>query len=644
VTPGSDSRPGILIVEDERLVAKDLQQTLNELGYDAYAMVASADEALAASAERCPDLVLMDIRIKGRLDGVALAALLRSRFGIPVVYLTAHADYATISRAKLTEPHGYLIKPVRKAELGSAVELSLHRHRVECQLRERERWFATTLHSIADAVITVDLKGQVTFMNPAAETLLGQSAEQAKGQAIREVLRLCDEEQHAIDETPLERALREGHAVTLPQALLVDAAEMRHPISDSAAPVVQDGKTLGAVMVFRDVSQEQRLRRQLELADRLASLGTLAAGVAHEVNNPLAVISANTEYAMAALSDDHSTLPGGAEVLRALRDSLHETREAAARISRIVADLRLFAHPGDSGERFGTVVVERALRWALRVTAHELRHRARIVTEFHTVPAVRGDETKLGQVFVNLLVNAAHAMDVGRADENMLSATVDRDDEGRVVVSIRDTGCGMPPEVMRRIFDPFFTTKAVGKGVGLGLALSHGIVAGMGGSIEVESEERKGSLFRVRLPAGPPLGARRSEVPRAEVRAGRRGRLLIIDDDALVRSAVQRSLEREHEVITAEGGHEALALLGAGEDFDAVVCDVMMPNMTGPEFYQRLLARRLDYARRVVFLTGGITEARIEAFLQSVPNPRLVKPFTVAALRESLQMVLEPVP
>jgi CheY-like chemotaxis protein len=164
----------ILIVEDERIVAKDLQQTLAGMGYDAFAIASSADEALARASARCPDVVLMDIRIKGQRDGVEAAEILRARFGVPVVYLTAHADDATIERATRSEPYGYLLKPVKAAELRSAIEVSIYRHAMEKRLREREKWFSTTLRSLSDAVMTVDLAGNVSFMNPAAEQLTGE--------------------------------------------------------------------------------------------------------------------------------------------------------------------------------------------------------------------------------------------------------------------------------------------------------------------------------------------------------------------------------------------------------------------------------------------------------------------------------------
>ena len=225
----------ILIVEDERIVARDLQQTLVELDYDVFAIASSAEQALARASETCPDIVLMDIRIRGNLDGIATAQILRDRFGVPVIYLTAHSDDATLERAKITEPHGYLIKPVKPAELRSAIEVSLYRHAMELRLRERERWFSTTLCSIADAVISVDLAGNVTFVNPAGEALMGCKSEDALGRPANEILRLLDEHDNLQLDTPLDVVLRERREVQMFDGNLMTASREIRAISDSAA-------------------------------------------------------------------------------------------------------------------------------------------------------------------------------------------------------------------------------------------------------------------------------------------------------------------------------------------------------------------------------------------------------------------------
>jgi PAS domain S-box-containing protein len=633
--------PSVLIVEDERIVAKDLQQTLAGLGYDAFAIAASADEAIARATERCPDVVFMDIRIKGKRDGIETAQVLRSRFDVPVVYLTAHADDATIARAKKTEPLGYLMKPVRAADLRSAIEVSLYVHEMEKQLRERERWYATTLCSMADAVIAVDLMSNITFVNPAAEQLIGMKRDEVLGQPVQAVMQLVDPQARALLETPLETALREERSVMISEVGLVNAATGAvRIIGDNAAPVVDGGRMLGAVMVFRDVTEEKRIQKQLELADRLASLGTMAAGVAHEVNNPLAVVVANAAFVDEELGrclEDlarNDNRPGEAvrgrfdEISRALAD----LQSAGSRIGRIVADLRAFSRPV---ARTGRADVIQAVEWAIRATATELRHRAGLVTALDAAPAVTGEESRLGQVFVNLLINAAHAIAPGHASENQVRVSTRTDEAGRAVVEIRDTGSGIPDSIRDRIFEPFFTTKPVGSGTGLGLSICTGIIHSFGGEIQVQSRAGEGTTFRVIL---PPAAEEEREQPPAAATA-RRGRILVVDDEEMVLRAIKRVL-RDHDVVCLPGAREALALLDAGERFDIILSDVVMQVMSGIDFYEALLRRHPELARSLVFLSGGAISTRMEDFLRAVPNLRLEKPIEVAHLLDTVRRLL----
>jgi PAS domain S-box-containing protein len=637
--------PSVLIVEDERIVAKDIQQTLKELGYDAFAIASSAEEAIARASERCPDIVLMDIRIKGRCDGIETAEILKTKFAVPVVYLTAHADEGTIARAKKTEPHGYLLKPVKSAELRGVIEVSLYKHEMEKRLRERERWFSTTLRSIADAVITVDLAGNVTFMNPEAEALTGMKAAEVLGRSASDVLRLLDEQAKALGDTPLERVLREHQRVSLLEAGLRNAATGAvRSISDSAAPVLDEERMLGAVMVFRDVTEQKKMQKQLELADRLASLGTMAAGVVHEVNNPLAVVVTNAAFIgeemkqhRTALADAGFRLAPEAEGrLNEITQAIGDLQSAGSRIARIVADLRGFSRPATATSGRADVVA--AIDWAVRATAHELRHRAQLVTKLNHVPMVEADEGRLGQVFVNLLINAAQAISPGNADRNEVCVQTAVDESGRVRVEVRDTGGGIPEDIQKRIFEPFFTTKAVGSGTGLGLSICHGIVTSLGGEIEVESEVGKGTIFRILLPPGR---KQQTEAPTPAAVAPRalQGRILVVDDEDMVLRAIARIL-RGHDVVCTASAREALALLERGAQFDLLFSDLTMPTMTGIEFYEELLRRSPDVARRVVFLSGGAITSKVEDFLQSVPNVRIEKPFEVSNLLETVQHLL----
>jgi PAS domain S-box-containing protein len=635
------SSPRILIVEDERIVANDIQQTLTELGYQVSAVASSADEALERARESIPDLVLMDIRIQGPVDGIAAAALLRDRYGVPIVYLTAHADQATIERAKRTEPLGYLMKPVQPAELRSTVELSLHRHGVEQRIREHERWLETTLRSIADAVVCADPAGRVMFLNPAAETLLATSAAAAIGRPLDDLIA----EQPAAPRRGVRLGAPADHGIPVERRLKIAGRE--HVVSQTMSLVIEDRQILGRVMVLRDITEQRRLERRLEMADRLASLGTMAAGVAHEINNPLIAVTANLAFVREKL-DELTADPAPGETapadpaavrrqLEGLRDAVADSQSAAHRIARVVADLKVFARPPEEQPRRADVGI--SLDWAIRTTAHELRQRARLVRELGTLPAVRGDEARLGQVFVNLLINAAHAIEPGAADRNLVrvSGALVGD---RVVIEVHDTGVGIPDDVRPRIFEPFFTTKPVGVGTGLGLFICHSIVESMGGTLTLDSRAGAGSTFRVALPVAspsPPVA-----VPSVVVTpvAGARAKVLVIDDEPLVLRVVTRILERDHEVTAVESATAALEVLARRDDFDVLLCDVMMPVMTGIELYRRLEVEHPRLARRIVFLSGGAVTAEAEEFLRETASHRLDKPVGIDKLQAMVREML----
>jgi PAS domain S-box-containing protein len=625
----------LLVVEDERVVAKDLQRTLISFGYDVPLTVASAEDAIRAAAERCPDLVLMDIRIKGDIDGVAAAELLRSRFDVPVVYLTAYADDATIERAQRTEPHAYLLKPVKADELRSAVQIALYKHDADRRLHERERWFSTTLRSIGDAVISTDAGGHITFMNPVAETLTGYTTEQVHGRPLSEILKLLDAATKTAITDPIERVLRTGKIVEMDGRLITREGQER-VIADSAAPIRDEqGTLLGVVVVLHDVSEARRLQRKLEFAERLASLGTLVAGVAHEINNPLAVIVSNLDFALQTLTARVDLEPAG--WLVELRDAMREAQEGAARVTRIVSDLRFFSRP-TSDQQMRTDV-NRALRSCLDMVAHELRGRARVITEFQDVSAVLANETRLSQVFVNLLLNAVHALDASDPAANQVRVRTSMDSAGRVVVEVADSGRGMSDAVIQKMFDPFFTTKDVGQGTGLGLSICHGIVKSLGGEIQVESQLGSGSCLRVLLPAAapeelePPLAASRSN-------ARPTARILVVEDEELVRKTILRTLGTEHQLTMVEGAPEALALIESGKRFDVILCDLMMPCVTGMELHKVLLDRYREQANRMVFVSGGAFVPEAVSFLRAMETRHLEKPFSPATLRAKVDEVL----
>lgn len=624
----------IMVVEDEILIAQDIRRILTGFGYDVLPLVATGSDALSTAEAGSPDLVLMDIKLKGSMDGIETAARLQEKHRTAIVYLTSHSDETTLARAKQTNPFGYILKPFTDRELRMCIEVALSKQELESRLIAGERWFSTTLQSIGDAVIATDEREVIKFINAAAETLTGWLTSDAVGRKLGDVVHLVDR-----DNKPLPGAvsagLQSGFTAMLPHGSeIVSKSGRRLPIDDTATVIKDDrGAVLGRVVVFRDITDRVKMEKRLAFSERLSALGTMAAELAHEINNPLAYVTLNVTFVLDALA---AVGPDGAQEFRPSREHVEELRKALQEASagcatarKIVQDMRKFARV-ESGART-LVDLPDVLNAAARMTANAIRHHALLRFVYGTTPFVEADEGQLIQVFTNLLVNAYHAIGEGSCTEHEIRVVTYTDEGGRAVVEVHDTGCGIPRENLSGIFDPFFTTKRADEGTGLGLSICQGIVTGLGGRITVDSEVGRGSIFRVVL---PPARRRREEPdsPPALASSPLRGRILIVDDEVALGTALGRVLQREHTVVVEADAREALARLGK-EDFDVIFCDLMMPGMSGIEFYETLARSNPAAARRVVFMTGGAFTARSKSFLASVANVSMAKPFDVESLR-----------
>jgi PAS domain S-box-containing protein len=506
-------------------------------------------------------------------------------------------------------------------------------------MRELTVNLATTLDSIGDGVIATDVTGTITRMNRVAEQLTGWTRETAIDRPFSEVFAIIDQETRHPTQSPVDCVLHRGVESGIPsRTLLVRKDGSEIPIADSCAPIRNNDAVIsGAVLVFRDLTgqrkteaTEAQYQQQLILADRMASVGTLAAGVAHEINNPLTYVTANLDLAIEELR----ALSGGSASgrMKDLEELLLEAREGTARVSKIVRGLKTFSRIEE--ERRSVIDLIPVLDLSINMAFNEIRHRARLVKQYGSLPLVEADDARLGQVFINLLVNAAQALPAGSSDENEIRIVTSTDVLGRAVIEVTDTGPGIPGAVMARIFDPFFTTKAVGVGTGLGLAICHNIITSMRGQITVESEQGKGTTFRIVLPASAAqLAPQPTIAPSLDVAPVTHGRVLVVDDEPAVGLAVRRVL-REHEVIIVSTAPAALKLLAAGEDFDVILSDLMMPGMSGMEFYTVLSELDPRMAARVVFVTGGAFTPEANAFLDRIANERMEKPFHFKQLRE----------
>jgi signal transduction histidine kinase len=438
-----------------------------------------------------------------------------------------------------------------------------------------------------------------------------------------------------------------------------DEALRRGYASLAAVPLVAGGTTLGVLRIYADRTdafdddelklltkiaddlaygiaalrgraERTRMNAQLMQSDRLASVGVLAAGVAHEINNPLAYLIASLDFLDAEMRRSGKALPPSR--LEELEQALADAREGAGRVKQVVRDLKTFSRGGDDVRR-SRIDLRTVIESSINIAYSEIKYRARLVKDYGATPPVLANEGRLGQVFLNLLINAAQAIPEGRVDENEIRVVTRTDDAGRAVVEVRDSGSGIPPEILDHIFDPFFTTKPIGIGTGLGLSICHNIVHGLGGEISVDAPPGRGTVFRVVLPASAPEADEDAASPAALAAQGRRGRVLVIDDEPSMGAAVRRTLAREHDVTVLTSATEARNLIEGGERFDVILCDLMMPKMTGMELHAELTRLARDQAERMVLITGGAFTPNAQQFLDRVPNARVEKPFDATSLR-----------
>ena len=423
------------------------------------------------------------------------------------------------------------------------------------------------------------------------------------------------------------------------------AIEFRLPHADGrmvdvgvACVALQTRPIPKVVMAVHDARHDHASTAEMLLSERWASLGTLVAGVAHEINNPLAYVLLNLHF----VSEKLPASVGNRELQKRLLARLVEAQHGATRVSAIVRDLRSFSR-SDAADHAKAVDIRRVLEQALQML--DLPHPVVIHRKFEATPTILGNATKLEQVFLNLLVNAVQALTECEPARRFITICVRVSEiEGKdfAEISISDTGAGIAPHLLDRVFDPFFTTKGPAMGTGLGLPICHNIVTRLGGEIRAESTPGIGTTFQVRLPcsesksSAPPLAPLTPEPANLAPRA----RLLIIDDEPQVAMVLARLLEPEHEVVVSMNGRQALDLLRVDQNFDLLLCDLLMPGVSGMDIYRELIQRAAEIAKRMVFITGGAFTPRAAQFLQEVPNPRLDKPFALERVRVSVRKLV----
>ena len=414
---------------------------------------------------------------------------------------------------------------------------------------------------------------------------------------------------------------------------------------DELAFLQAAGAFLAAALERHQSEQERRrLLSQVEVADRLASIGRLAGGVAHELNNPLSYVNAN----LAFIVEEAATLAGRleaapssdtelAESVRQLIDAATDTRDGVETMRGLVRDLQTLSRGDESALR--SLDLTQVLESSLNVARSEIGQRARLERALTAaLPPVRANELRLGQVFLGLLVHAAQAIPEGHVEENLIRVTTRVVPGDRVAVEVSDTGPGITPDRLDRILDP--SSAAGAPGAGLGLSSCRSVVEALGGRLEVESRPGQGITRRVLLPVAAAEAIEPSVAGPAP--AARRGRILVVDDEPMVGAVMERSLSDEFEVVLVDGGRAAMARLARGETFDVIFSDLLMPEMSGMELFGEI--ERLDpaLAARMVFLSGGAFTPASREFLSRPGVECIEKPFDLATIREAIARHLTP--
>ena len=637
----------ILLVDDNQDSRFAVIETLRKLTDHAVEEVDSGPAMLERVRRNDYDLVLLDVQMPG-MDGFEVCRRLRAddkTRRLPVLFLTA-THYQVESRLKGLEvgADDFIVQPVSNQELVARIksvlrvkaladEIRQHNTELESKVRQRtvdveklanqlraERdILRETFNVFEEGLSLVGPAGALEVVNATGRRLYDSSARAELEALARETIDKA---------AACERSLAHGGRAFVARA---------YPVSGGRA-----------VLFIRDITEEREREVRRLQAEKLASIGMLAAGVAHEINNPAAFVLANIEALcgqMRLIEERIKDLPGAAGlstdvggILFEATAMLQESKEGMVRIHRIVRDLGSFSHADD--DPTGPISVNGAVESALTMLRNELKYRARVERDLRATSAVRANSARLGQVFLNLIMNAAQALDEAGIKRNVVTVS-SFEDGPDVVVQVQDNGPGIPADVMPHIFDSFFTTKPRGVGTGLGLPISQGIVRSMGGEITVDSRPNAGSLFRVRLPAvAAPIIVAASESAQPAQGYSRR-RILAVDDEALLLKAYRRMLGDVHDVQTAVGAQEALRVLTSDRAFDVVLCDLQMPDVSGAELYAIVRSRFPALADRFIFVTGGAFSSDAKRFLEESSCAVIHKPFRVEELLTMIESKIE---
>lgn len=619
----------IIVVEDEPVTATDLEHKLTLLGHEVVAWSDTGEDAVAQAAALAPDLVLMDIRLGSGISGIEAARQLRQHSDVPIVFLTAFADQDTVDRACETFPYGYLLKPFTERSLVAAVQVALSRAREEQALSARERWVSAGLRTAGEALVAVDERGTIRFMNEHAETLLRLPSSEALGKDVRSIVPLSDA--HAEGAThPIDLVLRDGRVISSPDgSQLLITGRPPITIAYSAAPVQASGQSQeGAVLVLRELP----LPPAVSEVEPRAALSALSMRLSHEINNPLtynlgalqlALRELDALRALASLSGssrEPSAAGREAQLLR-IELLLRDAQEGASRVAGVMRELGALSAPDDESTPIQPTQLLNLAVGLSGLSAQQVRFERQI----GPTPLVRGNKWQLTRVVAHAMQDIVNELGAPSGEPSTLLLALGTDARGWAELRIVAPARATPAAVPRTGLSPI---DILSQG-SVSTLVAQQLVARQGGELSV-SEGPEGRVVRLCLPPMSVAAAQAQASASASVMS--RGSVLVIDDEALANRVLELSLRPEYDVTAVQSAEDGLALLERGDAFDAILCDLTMPGMGGREFCERLSAARPDLAERVILMTGGACTESDARFVKQMHGRCIFKPFSTRQL------------
>jgi len=674
----ANQKANIIIVEDEAIVAEEIKTSLEGMGYFVTSIVKTGESAIEKAEQDRPDVILMDIRLEGQIDGIEAAEHIRSHFDIPVIFLTAYADEEKLDRAKLALPFGYLIKPIQTRDLVVTIEMALfttkadverkraeaalqkahdelerrvkertaelaksneqlkreteERKRAEEKIRESEARYRGLFEDSRDAIDLVTEEGRFIDINQAGLDLFGYTREEVMRMNISELYVYPDDRSRFQQEIDRKGYVRDYELILQNK----DRTEMDCLVTVTAKRA-DDGSITRYQSIIRDVTEYKELEKQVRQAQKMEAIGTLAGGIAHDFNNILSAIVGYTEISQIKLPENSD-----------VHADLDEVLKASNRATDLVQQILTFSRQTE--QEMKPVQVKMIAEEVLKLLRASLPTTIEIRRKIKSDSIVVGDPTQIHQILMNLCTNAGHAMQEndGILEVGLVNVELDSD---RTVnhpdlkpgpylkLTVSDTGHGMPPDVLNKIFDPFFTTKEKGVGTGMGLSVVHGIVESFGGGIHASSEPGKGSSFEVFLPAversfEPEIKTKKT-IPKGTER------ILYVDDEHVLIASGKTLLEAlGYKVKIKTSSIEALELFKEKPDeFDIIITDMTMPHMTGDELAEALISIRSDIP--VILCTGFSTKVTEEKAQNIGIRALVMKPVAIHEMANTIRSVLD---